>query len=288
MPIMDGELYYAARQLEAVKKLRVATEVQNAHLARTRECQFCGTIFSPKSLELCPVCSSRDSKLARNGKRTCKYCEHTWRPVNDCCPACFSCDSTPSPRQYPIIDKTNASLKKLEDELAGEVRRLIRREPVWQDWAKDVKGLGEVTLAKILSKTDFTRVDTVSKFWSHCGYGLDKNGKPQRKVAGETISYDPQLRAACYLMGDILCMQQDAYYQYYVKAKKKALASPEVKSPAHANNRAKREMVKLALSHIWEKAREAEGLPAPRPYAFSILGHDESHYIAPEDMVSAK
>jgi len=72
-----------------------------------------------------------------------------------------------------------------------------------------------------------------------------------------------------------------AYGQYYLDQKAKLSELP----PRHAHNRAFRHMIKLFLSNLWQTWREAEGLPAPEPYAFAILKHPAGHLIAPEDMV---
>jgi hypothetical protein len=47
---------------------------------------------------------------------------------------------------------------------------------------------------------------------------------------------------------------------------------------------ARRKMVKIFLSHLWVKYREAEGLPISKPYALEYLeGH--THYISPDRFV---
>ena len=71
------------------------------------------------------------------------------------------------------------------------------------------------------------------------------------------------------------------YGQYYLKQKENNSELP----PRHAHNRAFRHMIKLFLSHFWQTWREAEGLPAPEPYAFAILKHPSGHLISPWDMV---
>lgn len=47
----------------------------------------------------------------------------------------------------------------------------------------------------------------------------------------------------------------------------------------HVHNAARRKMVKLFLSHLWEVWRKAEGLPTRDPYPIEYLGHET--YIDP-------
>lgn len=50
-------------------------------------------------------------------------------------------------------------------------------------------------------------------------------------------------------------------------------------SPAHIDMRARRYAVKMFLSHLHQRWREAEGLPVPEPFAIGILKH--GHRIDP-------
>ena len=72
-----------------------------------------------------------------------------------------------------------------------------------------------------------------------------------------------------------------AYGQFYLDQKEANSDLPK----AHCHNRAFRHMIKLFLSHLWQTWREAEGLPAPEPYAFAILKHPGGHLISPWEMV---
>lgn len=54
-------------------------------------------------------------------------------------------------------------------------------------------------------------------------------------------------------------------------------------SEGHVHNQAVRKMIKLFLACLWLVWREAEGLPATKPYAIDKLGH--SSFIDPWEMV---
>ena len=103
----------------------------------------------------------------------------------------------------------------------------------------------------------------------------------QRKRRGMPVNYNVQLQSNCVMLGESLMRQRGPYYEYYLDQKEVHSAL----KPAHCHNRSFRHMIKLFLSHFWQTWREAEGLPAPPPYAFAILKHPEGHLIKPDDMV---
>ena len=161
-----------------------------------------------------------------------------------------------------------------------ELQGMVQGHPA-QIWAKEVKGAGLTGISRLIGKIDIIRLDTVSEMWAHCGFGLEPDGTRQRKRAGQRINYDAQLQSNCVMIGESLMKQKGAYYEYYLRQKEIHSSLP----PAHCHNRAFRHMIKLFLSHFWQTWREAEGFPAPSPYAFGILKHPEGHLISPWTMV---
>jgi len=160
------------------------------------------------------------------------------------------------------------------------LRKMVQDHPVW-DWAERIKGVGLTSVGRLIGKTDITRLETVSAMWAHCGFGMYKDGTRQRKRKGEKIDYDPSLQSSCVVLAESLVKQKDTYYQYYLGQRE---INSELKA-AWSHNRSFRHMIKLFLSHFWQVWREAEGLPAPSPYAFAILKHPEGHLIDPWSMV---
>ncbi len=170
-------------------------------------------------------------------------------------------------------------LKGEEGFYEGHLKKMVESHPAWR-WAERIKGAGLTTIGRIIGKTDIARVNTTSEMFAHYGFGLEKDGTIQRKRAGEKITYDAQLQSNCVMLGESLMFQKDKYYEYYLREKEKHSQLP----PRHAHNRAFRHMIKLFLSHFWQTWREAEGLPAPEPYAFAVLKHPSGHLISPWDM----
>lgn len=200
------------------------------------------------------------------------------------CPGCGSANSQPKPKDDPYLRQVAVARLRAEEEFyEGQLKEMVKSHPAWQ-WAKLTKGVGLTTMGRIIAKTDIYRVNTISEMWAHCGFGLGEDGRPQRKHAGQIINYNPQLQSNCVVLGESLLRQRDSYYEYFLRQKDAHSNLP----PAWRHNRAFRHMIKLFLAHFWETWRRAEGLPAPLPYAFTILKHPEGHLIRPEDMIARK
>jgi len=279
---MDTQIESAARVFEEVEKIRRGCEAKLTHLARNRKCLSCGKDWMPKAYEPCPQCGSKNTKLMRQ-RRKCVDCGHRWQPTAlGVCPWCGSANSEANPKDDPYMREIATPRLRTEEEFhEGQLKKMVGGHPAW-GWANQIKGAGLTTIGRIIGKTDIVRVNTVSEMWAHCGFGLEADGTRQRKRAGEKITYDAQLQSNCVMLGESLLFQKDKYYEYYLREKEKHSQLP----PRHAHNRGFRHMIKLFLSHFWQTWREAEGLPAPEPYAFAILKHPEGHLIKPWDMAS--
>lgn len=80
---------------------------------------------------------------------------------------------------------------------------------------------------------------------------------------------------------------KDATWKKYLDTAVKAAKEKELPEPwndGRIHLTALRKMEKVFLAHLWEKWREAEGLPLRREYVFEVLGHTTRY--TPEDFVS--
>jgi RNA polymerase subunit RPABC4/transcription elongation factor Spt4 len=281
-PGQRTQLKVLVQAFDDAQRMRTSTQIRISHLQNNRRCLNCETDFMPKRFETCPECHSEESMLKKSGKRVCKSCDHEWTPAGDVCPKCHGEGHVPAPVEFGFLEEVLVELERPENLLRREIGRIVRVHPVWTEWAVGIKGAGEHTIGLILGLTDFSRLENVSKFWARAGWG-NKGGQTQRKRAGEKIDYDPKLRKATWQLGKSLMMAKGSYYRYYKREYERQLAQGLTNS--HANNRAFRHMLKLALSHIWEVARQSEGLSVPEAYAFSILGHDTGSKVAPAQML---
>ena len=105
----------------------------------------------------------------------------------------------------------------------------------------------------------------------------------QKLRKGVKIDYSPRLKSTCYLIGTSFLRCGSPYRRVYDSAKEFYKAKHPEWTLKHQDMAARRKMVKIFLSHLWVKYREAEGLPVTKPYAIERLGHNS--YIAPEEFV---
>lgn len=283
------EMGSAVKVFEEIEKIRRGFNAKLTHLSKNRRCLDCGVDWMPKKFEFCPKCNSPKTKLMKKNRK-CSECENVWEPSEmGVCPKCFSDRSEENPKDDPYIkDVIIPSLLASEDrfeadvikKVGGEKSKKIAPHPAWI-FPEQIMGAGHTSIGRIIPKIDITRLETVSAMWAHCGLGLNADGKPQRKIKGQTLNYNAQLQSNCIMLGQALMMAQGAYYDFYLEQKATHSGLP----PAHCHNRAYRHMVKLFLSHFWEVWRLEEGLAAPPPYAFDILKHPAGHLITPSEMI---
>ena len=74
-------------------------------------------------------------------------------------------DSAGAPR---ILERAYTRAFEDEESAAAALRGVIEQHPVWR-WLDDVKGIGHLLAARLLSRLDITRARTPSAFWAYCG-----------------------------------------------------------------------------------------------------------------------
>ncbi len=129
------------------------------------------------------------------------------------------------------------------------------------------------------------------------------NGRAERFVHGvpreKNARYNPRLKTLCWKIGNQMIMANSPYRKIFDEARKKYqekwrspedCGSPVCKkkgqhTEGHNVSAAKRKMVKIFLSHLWQKWREMEGLPIESPYIVGRDGH--SHVYTPEEFVES-
>lgn len=155
--------------------------------------------------------------------------------------------------------------------------RMVRKLPLWTEWGKEVRGLGEGSMAGLIGEAARSPGDyrSVSALWKRMGLAVIDGGR-QRKVAGDAAlehGYAPQRRAFCYVLSTSLMKAQlrsvkdedgkkagesvaiGPYGELYLRRKAYELERGIPK--AHAHNRAMRVMVKDLLKHCWVADRRA-------------------------------
>lgn len=116
-------------------------------------------------------------------------------------------------------------------------------------------------------------------------------GQAPRRKAGIQSNWNPTLRTLCWKAGQSFVRVGEGYRELYLGEKVRLRAlhpepipfdPPRKKkdgtallqySDGHVDAMARRKVVKVFLSHYWQKAREQAGLPTRELYVIEKLGH---------------
>lgn len=142
-----------------------------------------------------------------------------------------------------------------------------------------LKGIGDITAAKLLAEIDITRCDTISALWRYAGYGVIE-GKREKPVKGEKLHYNQRLKIAVRLTVESFIKSRSPYAAIYASEKEKWMNRPDM-TKMHAHNAAIGKCAKVFLSHLWLVWRQMEGLPLRDPYAIGQMGH--THLMSPAE-----
>ena len=192
-----------------------------------------------------------------------------------------------SSEAYKLMQALKDRLKSEEKNWLSQIAKLMHEHPIW-DYCKKVKGLGNVGAATFLGFINPYKAVSAGKVWSY--FGLTPTSQLR---SGQKARFNPEAKGRIWLIvRNVLMAKDDYYYPLYIKKKKyymermgKYIENPELcpdyerckrmlmgkakrlgrkpkKFPckAHIDNRAKRWLAKLILSHALEIMREAEGL----------------------------
>lgn len=162
----------------------------------------------------------------------------------------------------PAIEATATSRKRLEKQLEALAESL----PVWNGWAKGVRGLGALLVAKVVAECgDLSMYANPAKVWKRMGLavmGGRRQGNPDDKSAESWAShgYCPRRRSVAWFLGECQIRNGDPHYRAMfdrVKAAEKVKLGVEPDAPsAHANNRARRYVSKAILRDLWAEWRK--------------------------------
>lgn len=139
------------KMLESLERTRTNAQRRQTHLAKHVVCQDCLRSGVRRDLAIWVPTKSRIS-----------------------CPRCGSKRSTSAKRMDPFIDKYLPRIIELEQALRKEAIEIVQSHPIWTTWAQGVKGLGAITLGKIMGHCDIERLETATQMWAHAGLGLIK------------------------------------------------------------------------------------------------------------------
>jgi len=163
------------------------------------------------------------------------------------------------------------SIIGLEDRLDKEIEQTAKEHPIYHELLK-IKGIGPKLASRLVAYIDIRKCNTVSQLWRYAGYGV-VDGKAERAKKGETRHYCGELKTILYLVALAFLRSHSPYTHLYYEEREK---HPDLK-PMHQHLRGLRKMIKMFLSHLWEKWRTLEGLETRKAYVIEVLGHTHIH-----------
>jgi len=108
----------------------------------------------------------------------------------------------------------------LEEYVDSRVAELIQTHPAYP-WFNRVKGVGRENIGKVVSPIDIHKANTVSALWMFAGLAPNAEGHAMRRVKGEKLSYNSQLRSMCWRLATSLKRAKGKFYRYYLDEKAK-------------------------------------------------------------------
>ncbi len=161
--------------------------------------------------------------------------------------------------------------KALDAEIAEEVKDIQIVQHM-----RNVKGIGPMLAAKIIAMIDISRSDTVSALWRYAGYAVVE-GKREYPTKGQRLHYNTRLKSTLYLLAGSFLKSNSPYRRVYDDARVYYEANRPDWTKSHQHLASMRKMIKVFLSHLWERWRMLEGLPVRPLYVQERLGHE--HYM---------
>lgn len=207
-----------------------------------------------------------------------------------------------------MFKKIADDAKEKEVECEKNLKRVLKRFPIWTEYLEGVKGVGTIAAGWLIGEFDIEKATTVSKMWQFAGLnpGLVKgkkrvdheDGKVEFVETGEMIRgdkltpghvspFNQNLRTALVgVLADGFIKQQNYYcmeFYYPYKARLEQEENTVIHvgkekqwkevNKGHRDRAAKRYMIKMFLKDLYVAWRTIEGLPVRPSYQEEYLGH---------------
>ena len=125
--------------------------------------------------------------------------------------------------------KQEQRLQAQEDDIEDTIRHIVAGSAVWENWAKDVKGVGPVTLGLIMGEVDIRKAHSISALWRFAGYAVI-NGERQRPTKGQKLDYNKRLKTYVYRQMSSLMRAGGVYSKLYYRFREEEEAK-QMKEP---------------------------------------------------------
>jgi len=212
------------------------------------------------------------------------------------------------PTLLMLLLKRRDDILGLEGEMEKEVAKTIHKHPLWKGWLHDVKGVGPMMAAVLVTQFDIHIATTVSKMWQFSGMNPGEvAGKVWKRIKGERVIVATETRVRgdkktkgfvcpynAFLKTKLLGVlaggflrcgspYTQVYYEYKYRLESmdwgtasKNPTDPKRPKAGHQHKAASRYMVKAFLRDLYVAWRTLEGLEVRAPYAEEYLSRKHS------------
>jgi hypothetical protein len=177
-------------------------------------------------------------------------------------------------------------LYETEKELYKRLDVWSRNHPLRTKYLNYVKGIGPVLSSGIIAwyGEAILNAPNVSNIWKYSGLAPGQESQERRR--GKKLNYNPKLKSFCWKIGQSFvrfkCFGRKLYDSFKEQTKQK---HPDW-TKGHIDNYARKKVVKLFISSVWEVWRRMNNLPVTKPYPIEFLGHKD--IITPEMWMEKK
>lgn len=190
------------------------------------------------------------------------------------------------------IDETTKQLKLIDKKITKHLKGM--HDPIVKI-ALDVKGVGPITVAYMMTYIDIEKARHASSMWAYCGYDKASHERYTKGVAG---GGNKTLRTVLYTMADSMIKTRSPYRDVYDNTKNRLSVSKKITKsrntqgkliecawmetkPSHRHGAAMRAMIKHFLADWWYVHRTINELTTRPLYVEEYLGH--TGIIKPEE-----
>ncbi len=178
-----------------------------------------------------------------------------------------------------------------EHESKKQLEAMAEDHPLWP-YIEPIPGFGRYLAgAFIAAGGDIERAPTCSSFWKGMGLDVLSDATVPRRIRGakntaRRIPAFPHVTRIGEQIRQQMLRQNHFYQELYHRHKADYRERYPERAKMFAHKHGLRIGQKILYACLWEKWREAYGLPAPFPYVFDILKHDSGQRITIEDFYS--
>jgi hypothetical protein len=163
------------------------------------------------------------------------------------------------------LTEQEKQLNKLEKKYAKKIEEYWEKNyNKYYRWAINLKGIGDVSIAKILSEINLSKVKSHTSLWAYAGLAPHQKRRKDNKS-----NWNHKLKTYCYQLADCMVKQRTPKYRAIYDKEKAKQINNDIKR-GHAHNRAIRKLIKTFLKDLYKiREQETRNPKSKRPISFS-------------------